>query len=268
MRARWVKPEFFFDRKMAAIGPVGALVFMSLWLMADDYGTAPCDPDRIKGTMFFAWDSLTSAEISEHCAHLVRMKILTRFRVGDDVYCRIRSWDRHQLVHKPGKFHYPTSGTPLSEDSPEISELSPENGAPPRLLDTQTPIPPSTARLRRRALRSATVKNLRTSKQNWVPRFEAELERQRGGVVSFGRLGKALKPLIDRHGEDAVFAAWERFLASPSAKFGAEWFAANAGDFLDMGPTLRREADGTEILPGALSRREAERQLEAQGDAQ
>jgi len=54
VRARWLKPEFFRDRKMAALGVGPALLYAALWVSADDGGVAPCDPDRLKGELFYA----------------------------------------------------------------------------------------------------------------------------------------------------------------------------------------------------------------------
>src|SRR5581483_1610761 len=76
----------------------------------------------------------------EHCAEFALRRMVVRYRVGDDVYCRIRSWAKHQQVHKPGKFRYPTTGAPLEGDPPEISGDSSENSEHSHLLDTHIPI--------------------------------------------------------------------------------------------------------------------------------
>lgn len=65
----------------------------------------------------------------------------------------------------------------------------------------------------------------------WVARFADEFARARGGTAPYGRIGKSLKPLVAKLGEGETWNRWVRWLASPKAKFGAEWFAENAGDF-------------------------------------
>lgn len=47
------------------------------------------------------------------------------------------------------------------------------------------------------------------------------------GVPNYGRLGKALKPLVDEHGPELVLKAWEMYVAHPDGRFGAEYFAAH-----------------------------------------
>lgn len=132
---------------MAAMGPVTALVYQSLWLIADDYGTAPCDPDRLKGELFYAWSAVSLRNITDSLRALSDQGRIATYAVGDDMYCTIERWDRHQAVHKPGKFRYPTDGqqvtvgsADISGDSPEISEHSHHlDSKTPRHLDTKTP---------------------------------------------------------------------------------------------------------------------------------
>lgn len=121
-----------------------------------------------------------------------------------------------------------------------------------------------TTRASRRAVRapvSAKPDAMEASRQNWVTRFADEFARYRGGIAPYRKVGKQLKPLIDRDGEEAIWPAWQRFCASDKAQYGAAWFAENAGDFGESLSAKRYEADGTEIASGALSRAEAEAQL-------
>lgn len=51
-----------------------------------------------------------------------------------------------------------------------------------------------------------------------------------GGTAPFGRIGKALKPLIERHGTIPVFQAFERYLRSTDIQFASpERFASTFG---------------------------------------
>ena len=124
---------------MAAMGPVTALVYQSLWLIADDYGTAPCDPDRLKGELFYAWSAVGLREITDSLRTLSDQDRIATFQVGDDTYCRIKRWDSHQSVHKPGKFRYPTNGQQVTPPSAGISGESPEISEHSHHLDTKTP---------------------------------------------------------------------------------------------------------------------------------
>lgn len=137
MRARWLKPDFFRDKKIAEMGPVAALVYQSLWCLADDVGVAPCEPERIKGEMFVWWSAVGVPEISGALRHLSGKKILTIYKAGDDVFCRLANFKKHQPIHKPSKHRNPSTGQPLTWDSegavPEIpgdSEAPPVNSTP------------------------------------------------------------------------------------------------------------------------------------------
>lgn len=143
MRARWLKPDFFRDKKIAEAGPVVALVYQSLWCLADDSGVAPCEPERIKGEMFVWWSAVGVPEISGALRHLSGKKILTIFRAGDDVFCRLSNFKKHQPIHKPSKHRNPQAGQALTWDGealvPDGSGISPEpvvNSTPSHLSST------------------------------------------------------------------------------------------------------------------------------------
>jgi len=146
VRARWVKPEFFEDQKMAEIGPIGALVYQALWVSADDTGMAMCDPDLLKGRMFARWSAVGVPEITgalRKLSELVRVRFLTG---GDELFAEIIHWKENQPVHKPSKFtyreDYAKRGKELQETVPEwcgTSEAPVRESPPPRHLDSQTP---------------------------------------------------------------------------------------------------------------------------------
>jgi hypothetical protein len=107
MRARWLKPEFFTDKKIAMLGPLAALVFEALWVIADDGGTAKGDAETLKAQVFYRWSTVTVPDISTALRELSHSGRVRRYQVGDDEYTQIVHWTRHQQVHKPGKFRHP-----------------------------------------------------------------------------------------------------------------------------------------------------------------
>jgi hypothetical protein len=142
MRARWLKPEFFADKKIAQLGPIAALVYEALWCMADDGGTAPCDPDTVKAQMFYRWSAVGVPEISEALRHLSESGRIVVYDVGDDFYARIPTWKKHQQVHKPSKFRYPAQPkevTPLVPGDSGTSAAPLPASPHTRHLDSQTP---------------------------------------------------------------------------------------------------------------------------------
>jgi len=84
---------------------------------------------------------------------------------------------------------------------------------------------------RKPAKRNAPVK------QSWTVRAANIWEEQTGGLLPFGRLGKALKPLIEKHGEDKVLDAWLAYLTATDTKFmSPKAFAGKYGQWAGMKP--------------------------------
>lgn len=146
MRARWLKPEFFTDKKIAAMGPIVALVYQALWCMADDGGTARSDADFVKAQMFYRWSAVGVPEITGALQLLAESQRIRTYSVGDDEYAIILRWKEHQQVHKPGKFRHPKEPKALTAKGAETVPHSPGEGAesvgespPSRHLDSKTP---------------------------------------------------------------------------------------------------------------------------------
>ena len=142
MRGRWLKPEFFRDKKIGLLGPIPALVYQALWCVADDGGTARCEVDQLKADMFLHWPSITVEEIENALVKLEESRRISgRYRAGDDVFCRILNFGRHQRVHNASKFRYPQVGAPLTGAT---ASALPQPSGSPRILESYNPIiPPS-----------------------------------------------------------------------------------------------------------------------------
>jgi len=141
-RARWLKPEFFRDRKVSNAGPIAALVYQSLWVIADDGGTASCDPDRLKGEMFYGWGAVGVSEIKQALSKLFSLKRIQFYQGSDELFCQILTWDRHQKVHKPSRFRYAEQYADFRETVPDWCGTgeAPNPECPhPRLSDSKTP---------------------------------------------------------------------------------------------------------------------------------
>lgn len=70
-----------------------------------------------------------------------------------------------------------------------------------------------------------------------------------GGVAPFGRIGKALKPLVERYDEQDVLVAWRQYLEKAVEKRRAEFatpedFAARYGYYRETGESLPRNGNG------------------------
>lgn len=217
-RARWLKPEFFRDRKMSKAGPVAALVYQALWVIADDGGTAPCDPERLKGEMFYGWEAVGVAEIREALRNLLILKRIEFYQGSDELFCLILTWERHQKVHKPSKFRYREQYEDFRETVPDwcgTGDALHQESPPPRLLDSKTP------RLLETQLHGGASRRTRTEKgtDSGVPTFNELMGLVRKHLyVPDGRPpvdweehrdGSILKQLLKRHGAADVAIAIE-----------------------------------------------------------
>lgn len=133
---------------MGQCGPVVALVFQSLWCMADDGGVAMCDPIRVKGEMFVLWPAIGTEEIENALRVLTKEGRILIYRFHDETYAQIVHWD-HQKIHKPSPFRHPRPTDPGAvpvelgtDEAPSVNE----SGTPrvldihmSRHLDDQTP---------------------------------------------------------------------------------------------------------------------------------
>lgn len=214
MRARWLKPEFFKDRKIGVLGPIPALVYQALWCLADDSGMAPCDPEVIKGEMFVHWSSVGLPEISEALRQLYTAQRIHFFQGSDELFAEIANFPKHQKVHNPSKHRnalvykdfLPTlpqwCGSPPEElgsthhlDSYIARELESKT---PKILDTKIFTPQAESA-------DAPKKVAREVKgKPWVGRLR-EVLKAHYGVEPKGKWWTAsVEPLVNEHGIEAV----------------------------------------------------------------
>lgn len=211
MRARWLKPEFFKDRKIGKLGPITGLVFEALWCMADDYGTALCTAEIVKGEMFMYWPSVGLPEISGALQGLAEAKRIIRYTIGDDEFAIIINFPKHQKVHNPSQFKHPAPLQEVTTDESQSLGSHPEDiGSPSEsvgsthILDSYTPrhLSSTTTRVRERLADDGdkAALDLLLSRvpepDTWAAECDAMLDGMGGHVkASPALLGKAIRDL-------------------------------------------------------------------------
>lgn len=152
MRARWLKPEFFTDRKIGPLGMCAALVFEALWCVADDGGVAQCDAVLLKGQMFMRWEEISVDAIDTALEALTAAGRVQHYSSGDRDYYLIHSWKKNQPVHNPSRFRHPRPQQQVTESDtdelPQDSGRGEAGGSPsshPIYLDSSTPQHPDTS---------------------------------------------------------------------------------------------------------------------------
>lgn len=150
-RIRTLKPEILEDEKTASLDDHAWRLFVSLIVLADDYGNVRAHPEWLAAQVF--WGSsrdsrISSRESRESLARLSRGGLISLYQFNSDKYAHIVNWDRHQRVDKPGKPRIPSPDDPKSStwsissrENPGVSRGSRESLATdlgPRTIGSRT----------------------------------------------------------------------------------------------------------------------------------
>lgn len=195
MRARNLRPEFFTDRKMAALGVQHALIYQALWLLADDGGVCRCDPDYVKAQIFYLWPDVTASDIALALREYYRSGRVRLYAISDEVYCEIRAFSKHQKPNNPSKFRYPRAGEELTE---EATVALCESYHSPTL-----PVPVVSASTSKNLSRRAKKTSPAVPGRNWVTDLHVWWVQHIGGVAP-GLLGKHAESIHTTLGDDAI----------------------------------------------------------------
>ena len=94
-RIRYIKPGFFTNDELAEIRPVGRLLFIGLWCLADKAGRLEDRPRRIKASIL-PFDGVSADrllnELAEH-------GFITRYEVEGQPYIQVINFLKHQRPH-------------------------------------------------------------------------------------------------------------------------------------------------------------------------
>lgn len=133
-RSRNIKPSFFLNDELAAIGPEAQLLFAGLWCLADRAGRLKDRPLRIKAELFPYY------EVDVDCLldQLGDDGFLIRYKADDCEYIQIVNFEKHQSPHckepessipAPGEYGASTVQAPdESLCSTEVAALIPDCG--------------------------------------------------------------------------------------------------------------------------------------------
>lgn len=119
-RIRSIKPEILEDEKTAALTHLEWRLFVSLFLIADDYGNLRGEPAYVRGQILWATGETTEA-VGHALGSLSRLSLLSRYTVRGQSYYHISGWDKHQKVEKPGKPRMPGPEQADAEQSQDVA---------------------------------------------------------------------------------------------------------------------------------------------------
>lgn len=92
MRARNIKPGFFKNEDLVEIDPIGRLLFIGLWMMADREGRLEDRPRRIKMEVFPG----DNCDVDELLNDLQHWGFIVRYEVDGVRYIQVLNFQKHQ----------------------------------------------------------------------------------------------------------------------------------------------------------------------------
>ena len=105
-RIRTLKPELLEDEKTAGLPDDAFRLFVSLILLADDYGNARANAIWLKGQVW--WCLEHSGDIPEMLRRLSGVSLITVYEVNGQSYLHVNGWEKHQKISHKGKPRIPS----------------------------------------------------------------------------------------------------------------------------------------------------------------
>lgn len=125
-RIRTIQPHFPKSRSMGRVSRDARLLFIQLWLVADDAGRLVFDHERLVEDLY-PEDPDASTLLTIWLGELEREKCIERYQVNDRAFVRIVKWHKHQAVDRPSPSSYPAA----PREAREAREESPRRLMPP-----------------------------------------------------------------------------------------------------------------------------------------
>ncbi len=95
-RARNIKPAFFNNDELAEIDPLGRLLFIGLWTLADHKGELEWREKRIKAQLL----PYDNCDIKKLAINLDKSGFIRFYSDGDKTYIHVVNFSKHQNPHK------------------------------------------------------------------------------------------------------------------------------------------------------------------------
>jgi len=131
-RIRSIKPELLDDEIAAGLSDDAWRLFVSSWLLADDFGNFRAAPRYLAAQV---WQDTTRNALTP-LLELVQKERVLLYEVDGQLYAAVSTWERHQRVDNAGKPRVPSPPTNIREVSRDLAESlggSPLGPKTPRL---------------------------------------------------------------------------------------------------------------------------------------
>jgi hypothetical protein len=95
-----IKKDFFRDPKIGQLPIPARLLFISLWIQADDFGNGTYDPRLLKAEAFM-YDDVSNEDVKQWFEALVAGKLILPYSVDGQSYYNVRNFLKHQKINRP-----------------------------------------------------------------------------------------------------------------------------------------------------------------------
>ena len=136
-RARNIKPGFFTNEELVDIDPLGRLLFIGLWMLADREGRLDDRPKKIKMEIF----PCDNCDVDSLLSQLHDKGFILRYEANEEKYIQIVNFSKHQNPHrneKPSEIPAPT--IVKEESTPEKSSATREMVRSALEMERTTPV--------------------------------------------------------------------------------------------------------------------------------
>lgn len=105
-RIRTLKPEILEDDKTAGLSDGAFRMFTAMIVLADDHGNLRANAGWLIGQIW--WARNESPRVAELLREVAEADLIHVYMVRGQLYCHIRSWEKHQRIDNRGKARVPT----------------------------------------------------------------------------------------------------------------------------------------------------------------
>lgn len=141
MGNRMMRESLFESEKISALSDFDFRLWVSLILLADDYGVVDARPAIIKGHAFPLRERVTIKDISDSLRRLTACRCVSSYTVGGKPYVQFSNWSNYQRV-RDSKHKFPTIEE--ADDCGELRQVAASCGEAPPELELELELEPRT----------------------------------------------------------------------------------------------------------------------------
>ena len=209
-RIRTVKPELASDRKLASVSRDARYTFVLLISQADDDGLLRAEPRQLLGSLYPFDHDVTGPELDGWLEELRGKGLIRWRRTLDGVrVIELVNWSKHQFIKNRAKpflltqlaeYEEGETGASVCPTEEVRSESGGAGGAESRVLSPEPRVLSSpSGDTNGAAGKQPKLVRPPPAMPNWVNEA-VEIYAKHIGVVSHGKAGKLLKPVVDKRG--------------------------------------------------------------------